>query len=935
MRKYGLPVVLGAVLLASAGLALQADEAATSSSPSFAFGEKKNETKLLIKAGVAGEFEMALPWFDGVKGGQPSDVQVSADGKTLSFKYAVGGTGKITRKGDESITVSFAGLPKEAHKVRMKVTLPGNFRTGGKYAIGGATLQEFPLEKPAKPILFQGSTREPATLLHPTGAGFVVSGFAPGTFQQLQDNREWNNGTFTWWFSTPLPSGNRKPSFTLNLAPPADAAAIKPQIDRFGQPIAANFPEKVTGEQQLQADVAADKEYYASLQPPEVDRFGGLPGSGEKHGLKKTGFFHVEKTGEKQVLVDPDGNLFFQLGVCALATPCDDYTTVQGREGIYDWLPPREDSTFRTAWRPHDEGVFSFYLANRIRKFGHPFERAPFFSETIDRMRKWGFNSAGAFTETPAEVLNVTEKKTFPHVAFLPAPTKAAQVMYRVWDPFDDKIDAIMDANYRQLAAQENDPELIGYFLVNEPRLQNVPKVVPTLKASQSPSKARLVRMLQEKYGTIEAYNTAWSAKAGSFDDLKETPLVVSTKEASADVGAFYAAFLDQRYRLVSEHFHKVDHHHLLIGDRWMTDTANSEVLARTAGKYYDVISVNYYTYGFDKDFLKRIHDWSGGRPLLLSEFYYGCRDQGLVGGKMASQKERGLAYRNYVEAAASTGFVVGIQWFSHLDQSATGRYFQGFNGEADNIGLVNVADRPYKDFLAEAMKTNYSIYPLLLGERPAYVFDDPRFTRKVGGRKSVGVTRVTKAMVIDGQSEDWPTVPATRVTADGLVLGENAANFEGSFRLAWDDTNLYLFAEVVDPTPMQNNLPNEKVWASDCIELFTGPENLDQSGLLQFGDRQVILRGAKVEGKLAASVIYNAPRHYEAKVAVVPGTDGKSYTMEAAIPFEALGFVPKPGQEILFDLCIDDATSGRRTLAWNGTQRKERGAWGKALFMK
>jgi hypothetical protein len=57
---------------------------------------------------------------------------------------------------------------------------------------------------------------------------------------------------------------------------------------------------------------------------------------------------------------------------------------------------------------------------------------------------------------------------------------------------------------------------------------------------------------------------------------------------------------------------------------------------------------------------------------------------------------------------------------------------------------------------------------------------------------------------------------------------------------------------------------------------------------------------------------------------------------MEAAIPFEALGFVPKPGQEVLFDLCIDDATGGnRRALAWNGTASKDRGAWGKAVFIK
>ncbi len=919
--------------------ASKAADVPASTKLAFAFGEKKSEKKLFINAGVAGNFETSLPWFADVKGGQPTDAQLSADGRTLSFKYPVGGSGKITLNDTESVTVSFADLPEQAGKVRMKTTIPGLFKSGGKYAIGGAGPNEFPQDKPEKPFLFQGHTTEAFSLLHSNGAGFAISGFGPGTFQQLQDNREWNNGTFTWWFSLPLPAGNPTPGFTLKLASPVGGSvAIKPQLDRFGQVIAKDFPEKITSEEQLQADVAADRAYYASLQPPALDRFGGLPGSGEKYGLKKTGFFHVEKIGNTQVLVDPDGNLFFQLGICVLGTPGDDYTLVKGREGIYEWLPARKDPTFRTAWRPKSDGIFSFYLANRIRKYGEPFERAAFYAETIERVRKWGFNSAGAWSETPPEVGELIRQRTFPYTPFLPSLGKASQVMYRVWDAFDENIEQIMDAAFSQLAEQADDPQVIGYFLVNEPRIQNLPRIVPGLKASESPSKARLVRMLQEKYGTIVAYNEAWGAKAARFDDLKETPLVVSTRQAGADMAEFYAAFLDRRYSLVHKYLRKYDPHHLLIGDRWMVDTANSEVLMRTAGKYYDIISVNYYTGGVDKDFLKRLHDWSGGRPLLLSEFYYSSGDQGLqVGGRgMTTQTERGLAYRNYVEQAASTGFVVGIQWFSHLDQSATGRYFQGFNGEGAANGLVNVADRPYKAFLAEVMKTNYSIYPVLMREKAPFVFDDPRFTPRAGGRKGVGVSRMTKPVVLDGGSEDWPTVPGTRVDANGLIWGKNADNLEGTFRLGWDDTNLYLFAEVVDPTPMQNGLSNAKVWASDCIELFVGSENLDEGGLLQFGDRQVMLRGAKAGGELAAALIANAPRKYEAQVTVVPGLDGKSYAMEAAIPFEALGFMPKPGREILFDLCINDGTGGaRRAIAWNGTARKERGAWGKARFMK
>jgi hypothetical protein len=72
----------------------------------------------------------------------------------------------------------------------------------------------------------------------------------------------------------------------------------------------------------------------------------------------------------------------------------------------------------------------------------------------------------------------------------------------------------------------------------------------------------------------------------------------------------------------------------------------------------------------------------------------------------------------------------------------------------------------------------------------------------------------------------------------------------------------------------------------------------------------------------------------------VLPNLDGKGYTVEAAIPFVGLGFVPREGQEILFDLGVDDSATGNgriRQIIFNGNARnsKDRGAWGRATFLK
>ena len=194
----------------------------------------------------------------------------------------------------------------------------------------------------------------------------------------------------------------------------------------------------------------------------------------------------------------------------------------------------------------------------------------------------------------------------------------------------------------------------------------------------------------------------------------------------------FTGIFLDAYFRLVTETFHRYDKDHMLIGNRFQPRTINNETVCRLSGTYMDLVSFNYYTYGLDRDLLARIRGWIGDKPMFFSEFYYSSPpDSGLSGGgkDLSIQRERGLAYRHYVEQAAALGYVVGIEWFTLVDQAATGRFFEKYNGEAANTGLIAVTDRPWKAMLAEMMKTNYDIYDVCFGQRPPFVFHDPRFT--------------------------------------------------------------------------------------------------------------------------------------------------------------------------------------------------------------
>ena len=82
-----------------------------------------------------------------------------------------------------------------------------------------------------------------------------------------------------------------------------------------------------------------------------------------------------------------------------------------------------------------------------------------------------------------------------------------------------------------------------------------------------------------------------------------------------------------------------------------------------------------------------------------------------------ASQEERGVAYRYYVEQAMSHPAMIGTHWFQWLDQPATGRN----DGENYNIGFVDVTDRPYAELVSAAKATHARLLAVHRGTLPAF----------------------------------------------------------------------------------------------------------------------------------------------------------------------------------------------------------------------
>ena len=899
---------------------------------------------VVFDAGGMGKFTFSYPeiMISGSSGRiKPLDAEVN--GSSATIKYPGGGVLNASL-GSGSVKLKFVKAPEGMTGWLHGMFVPFSYRDGGSWEVdsnGGG----FPQNKAERGKVFQGHGRR-FGLADANGSKLVFD-LPPDTYVEVQDNREWGWNIFWTSFSVPYNSARQEMEMKFAL----DNTGYKQVklLDEFGQ-TAKTFPGKIAEESELKADAVGEDEYYSKLAGEfsklsggaVFGRYGGRTGIAGLPDLKKTGFFHVEKHllngKEVWILVDPEGLPFFHLGICGFA-PSDDFTDISGREGAFEWLPPRTGA-FLSAWKdkPGDwwnTRAVSFYKANVVRKRGS-FDDNAEAERMVGRVRSFGFNSVGAFSPVPEAV----KELFFPYVRSLSyGKVRNIPTVRGMFDPFDPATPAEIDkAMSGGVAKNAEDPLLIGYFLANEQGLEDIPRAIPALDGSYA-CKRKLVEKLKEKYGDIASVNRAWGTSASSFDELEKTALPVSTREAFADMTGFTEFFLDKYYSVITETFRKYDPNHMLIGNRWQPGTANNEILCRVAGKYMDVISVNYYTMAVDNEFIGRIYRWTGGRPQFWSEFYYTSAAEsnaGPSGLDMKTQRERGKAYRNYVENAAATGFVVGVEWFTLIDQAATGRFFEGMNGERNNTGLFSVADRPYADMIDEMLKTNAGVYGVWLCGAKPYAIDDPRFVSGgTGGVKKVSAGRPVGRMEVDGRQDGYPLRPPERIGADRIVSGKSADGLEASFKTAWDDESLYIHVSVTDRTPMCNGQSGKSIWNGDCVELFLGTEKIDVPGPMLFSDRQILL-GA---GRTPEFFVPNVPKQPNIKLSASENTSGDGYVLEAAIPWSFLGIKPKAGDEILFDIGIDNAdmnTQRHTQLMWNGGARNssDRSGWGRLILV-
>ena len=397
----------------------------------------------------------------------------------------------------------------------------------------------------------------------------------------------------------------------------------------------------------------------------------------------------------------PDGDIFFSLGMNGIHED-ETYTVVKGREEAFESIPAYEGAYKPAYIRPITAASRSTWRTNTKNR--HVPDGQLLLRGSGGTAEKMGLQQRrGLFAEQygPAN--------KFPYVRMLPIDMNWAKLDgISIFDIFAPGAEAKLDQAFAAaVKPNKNDKLLIGYFMGNEYDFHKFYSDVPKLKASKAAIKGRLVKMLQDKYQKIAAFN------ASLGDKLRFLQRLAGSRAS------------DQHFGFLAGHGYvlPVLPRHVLRDGIAHLPQIRSESSPARGPLDHDLVPQREVPRRDGGDGKGSIRTSSASTTTPTRSRAICCRSLREIGRQAdpherirlrhrgagtgaaapnaaVNQFQRGMRYRNYVEGVAGLGYVVGAHWFNYVDQAALGRYWQGAGNWAEhyNSGVLNVADRPYKD---------------------------------------------------------------------------------------------------------------------------------------------------------------------------------------------------------------------------------------------
>jgi hypothetical protein len=384
------------------------------------------------------------------------------------------------------------------------------------------------------------------------------------------------------------------------------------------------------------------------------------------------GFFYPKRIAGRWWLIDPGGNLFMNVGVCSVR---------MGNSEI--------------SRRPA-EG-----------KFGTPQKWAQFSSELL---AEHGFNGTGGWSD--ADLLRAAPRRLAYTLSwnFMGSFGRSRKLVWqepghlgypnRCIPVFHPDFEKFCNEYAKQLSAVAGDPWLLGHFSDNE-----LPIVSDMLDRSlqldaNNPD-------LRHGYEAAKKWLADRKAKEAGLKDITDD-----------DRQGFLAYAVERYYRITTNAIRRYDPNHLCLGSRLHGRALSLPHIFRAAGKYLDVIAVNYYgAWGPDAE---RMAMWSreSGRPFMVTEFYAKGHDSGLpnnsgAGWLVPTQKDRARFYQHFAIGLLESKCCVGWHWFKYRDNNPEDLSTDPSNRDS-NKGIIDYQFRPYLALLENMKILNNQAYALI-----------------------------------------------------------------------------------------------------------------------------------------------------------------------------------------------------------------------------
>ena len=485
-------------------------------------------------------------------------------------------------------------------------------------------------------------------------------------------------------------------------------------FDKYGQPTNKDFPEKVTSDAQLVADVSSENlntlplgtldAYKAPLSRPIVQT--------------PTGAFTTKKVGNHWYLVNPLGRSFFSLGfVHADSTqtfPVDVDSTAPSVRNRFVGLPADSDPVYQSAFSRIDDFRggqrlhFNHAIGNLIRKYGSTWSDK--LATSIGaRINSWAGNTCTNCIDairTGSSVLSANG-----YIFFNPVPFISSAPHGNIQDTFDTSFQATAHGHAGWVVGRETNPLSMGVFYGNEwgwgsPDSTNLARWnigVGVMRSNGTLAAKRWFQsFLQTKYSTIQALNSAWGTSFASWQTFLDNPMTFNVigdvkPGMQTDFVAVQREHADRYFRIIRDELRGYNYKGLYLCSRFLTPEWTPEAIA-SASQYCDVISVNYY--GLDPN--KDLADFKIDKPVIISEFSHttgasGARLSGSMIGAVSKSSEKQLT-KYFISEFKSWPNIVGFHFYAYYDTALNGR---PVIQENFGFGLVSVTDRVHEDIAA------------------------------------------------------------------------------------------------------------------------------------------------------------------------------------------------------------------------------------------